>query len=117
MVEIIDFPTETVREWVFIEEEFRRTYSDVSDGPGTVEEALPAVRRWWDMLFVPFSIHPQYQLPWAATEEQLAAIEAAVGVGVQLMADRLKSERAKYFSALATLEFKAAYTRRNGWAA
>jgi hypothetical protein len=116
MGEIIAFPNANERDWRDMEALFRETYKDMPDGIPTLEECLPTIREYWKDIFVSFSVQPSYQLPGPLTNDQIAAVGAAVEKGVHLVAERLKSERAKLFGLLVASEWKAAYFRRNGTA-
>jgi hypothetical protein len=113
MAQIIDFPNADDRDWRVMEVMLREKYNDMLDGPATLEECLPDIHRHWQEIFASFSIQPSYKIPGPITQEQHSAINTAVKKGIDLVVERLKSERANHFATLVVCEFKAAYFRRN----
>ena len=113
MAKIYEFPNINERDWREMEIALREGYKDIPDGLATLEECLPMIRGHWQEIFESFSVQPSYLIPEPITKEQSAAIDSMVANVVQLVADRLKSERHKLFGLLVACEYKAAYFRRN----
>jgi len=114
MAQIIQFPGLEEREWHGIEEDLRRDFADLPDGPGTIEECLPVLREHWKAVYPAFSVPVSYEIPEPVSEAQREAIASAVSAGVNAVAAQLRKERARSFAAIIGSEYKAAYFRRNG---
>jgi hypothetical protein len=113
---IIDFPNPSERDWHELEVFLREKYKALPDGPATLKECLPAILTHFQEIF--FDVHlpvpPAFQIPGTVTEEQGAAIIAAIENGAQYIVKQLKSERHRHFGLLVDCEYQAAYFRRNG---
>ena len=114
MAQIIDFPNANEREWRDLEELLRESYKNMPDGPATIEECLPAIKNAWKDIFVSFDVQPNYSIPGPLTAQQEKAIFGAVEQGVNLVAERLKSERSRCLGMLAVRIYQATFYRRNG---
>jgi hypothetical protein len=111
---VFSFPVASVRKWAAVEAALREVYRRMPDGLATLEECLPVIRERWGEICVEFSVQPIYEIPGTLTDEQVAAIGAAVEVGVKLVAERLENERGQWLGHLVACEFRAAYIGRNG---
>ena len=114
MAEIIAFPNSNERDWRELEKMLRETYKDLPDGHAIFEECLPRIRELWAEIFVSFSVSPSFKIPGPLSEQQNSAIKEAVTLGVNLVAERLQSERRTLFAKLVLAEYEAAYYRKHG---
>jgi len=114
MAEIIAFPKSNERDWRELETMLRETYKDLPDSPAIFEECLPRIRALWTEIFVSFSVSLSYKIPGPLSEQQNIAIKEAITLGVNLVAERLQSERRTLFAKLVLAEYKEAYYSKHG---
>ncbi len=114
MAKVIQFPSPSEKDWRDIESVFRKSFAVIPDGADTLEECLPEIKAAWAELFVPFEVQPNFTIPGPLSGEQETAIVAGVEQAVNLVADRLKKERAEAIALIASKVFMATYYRRNG---
>jgi hypothetical protein len=112
MAEIIHFPAANELDWRDIEQQLRKTYEDIPDGTATLEACLPTIKQYWEDIFVSFDVAVSSHIPGPLTDEQTVAIKTAADRGMKLVAERLRSERAKWFALIAGCEWRATYYHR-----
>jgi hypothetical protein len=83
------------------------------DGLGSIEEAMPEIRKHFETLYPAFSVESKLELPAATPQEVQAAVRAAIDDAVAQVVTHLRRERAGTLAALVACEYKAAYFRRN----
>ena len=117
MALVIELPVGPEREWRGIESDFRATYADMPDGLGCIEECLPRIRDHFNTLYPAFAVNSRVELPADTPANLHHTVELAIHDAVSQVVVQLRKERAHSLAALAAVEYKAAYYRRNPSAA
>ena len=114
MADVINFPLSGERDWRKTLTMLRDTFKDVPDGTETLEECLPALKKYWEQIFEEFIIQTKFEIPGPMTDDQTVAIRAAVNASMNKISERITEERTRQFMMLVRCEWKHTYYRRTG---